>query len=52
MNDSWSWANGSKCHEYLKVVDEKNDFGLWAKGSECYEQLRAMYDMSDSSSQA
>ena len=30
MNDSWSWAHGLRCYEYLKVMDDMNDFGLWA----------------------
>ena len=37
MNDSFSWAHGSKCYEQLRVMDDMNDYGLWVKGSRCYE---------------
>ena len=33
MNDSKSWAQGSRCYEQLKVVDDMNDSGSWAQGS-------------------
>ena len=25
MNDSWSWAQGSRSHEHLKVMDDMKD---------------------------
>ena len=25
MNDSMSWAHGSKCYEQVKVMDDMND---------------------------
>ena len=28
MNDSGSCAQGSRCYEQLKVMDDMNDFGL------------------------
>ena len=33
MNDSWSWANGSKCYEQLGFVDDMNNSRSWAKDS-------------------
>ena len=35
MNDSGSWAHGSKYYEQLKTVVDMNDLGLWAQGSRC-----------------
>ena len=37
MNDSRSWAQGSKFYEQLKVVVDMNDSRLWSQGSRCYE---------------
>ena len=40
MNDSRSWALGSRCYEYLRVMDPINDFESWPQGSIRYEQLK------------
>ena len=37
LNDSKSWAQGSKFYEQLKAVVDMNDSGLWAQGSKYYE---------------
>ena len=30
MNDFMSWAQGSKCYDQLRIVDDMNNFGLSA----------------------
>ena len=30
MNASWSWSEGSRCYEQLKVIVYMNDTRLWA----------------------
>ncbi|KAL6329703.1 hypothetical protein AAG906_027279 [Vitis piasezkii] len=45
MNDSRSFAQGSRCDEQVKVVNDMND-------SRCDEQVRAMDDLNDSRSYA
>ena len=30
MNDSGSWAQGSRCYEQLRAMDDMNGFKLWA----------------------
>ena len=30
-----SWAQGSKCYEWLSFMDEMNDFGLRVEGFKC-----------------
>ena len=39
MNDSESWAQGSRCYEQLKVVVDMNNSNLWAQGSRFYELM-------------
>ena len=48
MNDSESWAQGSKSNEQLNTIDYIKDFGLWAQGSGCYEHLKVVDDMNNS----
>ena len=43
------WAQGSRCYEQHKVIDDMKDSRSWAQGSRCYEQLRVMDYISDSS---
>ena len=47
MNDSESWAQGFRCYEQLKVVDDMSYFGSWAQGFGYYEQHRVVEDMND-----
>ena len=42
MNDSRSWAQGSKWKEWLWVMDDVNESRLWAQGSKWKEWLRVM----------
>ena len=42
MNDSKSFAQGSKCYEQIKGVADIDDFGSWAQGSRWYEQLTVL----------
>ena len=48
MNDSGSWAQGSRLHEQLTVVDDMNYFESCAQGSRYYEQLKDVDDMNES----
>ena len=32
MDDSMSWAQGFRCYEQLKVLDDMNNFRSWAQG--------------------
>ena len=52
MNDSKLWAQGFRCYENLKDVDDMNDSESSAYSSRCYEQLKVMDDMNDSVSWA
>ena len=45
MNNSWSWALGSKRYEHLRAMDDKNDSWSWVQGSGWYEQLKSVVDM-------
>ena len=47
MNDSRSWAHGSRYYEQLKVVADLNNSRLWAQGSRCYEQLKVVDGMNN-----
>ena len=47
MNDSWFWAQNSKCYEQLKIAADMNDLMFWAQGSKYYEQLRVVVDIND-----
>ena len=47
MNDSSSYAQGSRCFEELRAMDDMNEFGSWAQGSKCNEQLSVVDDMND-----
>ena len=60
INDSRLWAQGLRCYEYLRVMDDMNDSRSWTKGYgwhkrdwvvslslRCYEQLRARDDLND-----
>ena len=46
MNDSRSWAQGSRYYEQLRFEVDTNDSRSCAQGFRCYEYLRAMNDMS------
>ena len=37
VKDYRSQAQGFKCYEELKCMDDMNDLWLWALGSRCYE---------------
>ena len=50
MNDSGSWAHGSRCYEQLKVVVNVKDSKSCAQGSRCYEKFGVLNDMNDSRS--
>ena len=50
MNDSSSWAQGSKCYEQLKVVDLMNCSKSRAHNTLCYEQLKLVDGMNNSRS--
>ena len=52
MNDSWSWALGSKRYEHLKSMDDRNNSWSWAQDSKWYEQLRSIVYMNYSGSWA
>ena len=45
MNDSRSWAQGSRFYEQLRIVVNLNDSRSQAQGSRCYEWIRYVYDM-------
>ena len=48
MNDSGSWAPGSRSYEQLKAMDDMNGYMLWAQGCRCYELLWVVDGMNDS----
>ena len=50
MNDSMSWAQGTKCYEQLMFIIDMNDSESWAQGSRCYQLLKLVDDMSYSAS--
>ena len=52
MNDSGSQAEGCRCYEQLKAINDMKDFSSWAYDSGFYEQLKAMDNMKNSKSWA
>ena len=47
MNNSMSWAQGSKCYEQLKVVDDMNDTSSRAQASWYDVMLKAFINLKD-----
>ena len=47
MNDSWSWAQRSKCYELVKAMNHMNHSRSLDQGSSYYEQLSVVIDMND-----
>ena len=41
------WAQGFKCYEHIRVVDDMNNCRSWVEGSKWYEQLRVVDDMNN-----
>ena len=52
INDSGSWAQGSRYYTQLRVVIDMNDSRSWANDSKCYEQLKVVNDINYSRSWA
>ena len=50
INDFESWAQGFRCYEQLRVVDDMSYSRLWAQGYGCYEQLNVVDGINDSGS--
>ena len=50
MNDTKSWAQGSRFYEQLWVMDGMNYFGSWPKAYRYYEQLSDIIELKDSGS--
>ena len=50
MNDSKSWAQGFKCYEQLKVVDDMSYTRSWAQRCGCYEMTKVVDDTNYSGS--
>ena len=48
MNNSRSWAQGSRFYEQLRIVDGMNDTSLRAQAFRYYEILKAFIDLKDS----
>ena len=47
MNNSKSWAQGSRCYEVLRVIDDKKASRLLAQDSRFYELHRVVDNMND-----
>ena len=47
MNNFRSWAQGFRCYEQLKVLDDMNDTGSRAQASWYYEMVKAFIDLKD-----
>ena len=47
MKDSESLAHGSRCYEYIRIMDDMNNFQMSTQSTRCYEQIRAMNDMNE-----
>ena len=47
INGFESWAQGSKCYEQLRVVDDMCYSKSWAQGYGCFEQLNIVDGIND-----
>ena len=47
MNNSWSWFQGLRCYEKVRLVHDMCYSKLWAQGFGRYEQLRVVNDMNN-----
>ena len=50
INDFESWAQGFRCYEQLRVVDDMSYSRSWAQAYGCYEQLNVVDGVNDSRS--